>query len=80
MNKLAAEKVAARLVSKIDFDNKLISFTRKITSNKRIPKTEAPNKLNSWITKYYHFFLGINYFTSNGGSQNPFVYQSTLIP
>ena len=38
-NKLAAENVAARLkqanvVGKTDFDNKLISFNRKIISNK----------------------------------------------
>ena len=38
-NKLAAEHFAARLtqanlVSKTNFDNKLISFNRKITSNK----------------------------------------------
>ena len=40
-NKLAAENFAARLkqinlVKKTDFDNKLISFNRKITSNKTI--------------------------------------------
>ena len=39
-NRLARENVHARLkqtnlVSKTDFDNKLISFNRKITSNKR---------------------------------------------
>ena len=40
-NKLTTEKIAARfkqakIVSKTDFDNKLISFTRKSTSNQNI--------------------------------------------
>ena len=48
-NKLTAENFAVRLkqanlVSKTDFDNKIISFNRKITSNKnkifRSPKKE----------------------------------------
>ena len=33
-NKLTAENVNARLVSKTDFDNKLISFNKKIALNK----------------------------------------------
>ena len=33
-NKLTAENVTARLVSKTDFDNKLISFNKKIALNK----------------------------------------------
>ena len=33
-NKLTAENVTARLVSKTDFDNKLISFNNKIALNK----------------------------------------------
>ena len=30
------------------------------------------------MTKYYNFFLGRIYFTSNDGSQNTFVYQLTF--
>ena len=51
-------------------------FYRKITSNKT-KHLEVQNKLNSLITKDYSFFLGRIYFTSNDGSQNTFVYQST---
>ena len=64
-------------MNKTDFDNKLISFNRKITSN--ITKyLEIQKKLNSLRTKDYNFFLGRIYFTSNDGSQNIFVYQATL--
>ena len=81
-NKLTAENFAAKLkqvnlVSKTDFDNKLISFNRKITSNKT-KYLEVLRKLTSLTTKDYNFFLGRIYFTSNDGSQNTFVYQSTL--
>ena len=55
-------------MSKTYFDNKLISFNRKITSK----------KLNILTTKDYNFFLSRIYFTSNDGSQNTFVYQPTL--
>ena len=65
------------LVSKTDFNNKLISFKRKITSNKT-KYLEGQKKLNSLTTKDYNFFLGRNYFTSNDGSQNMFIYQPTL--
>ena len=82
-NKLTAEKFRARLkqanlVSKIDFDNKITSFNKRITSNK--PKhLEVQKKLNSLITKdYYNFFLGRIYLTSYDGSQNTFIYQPTL--
>ena len=68
---------------KTDFDNKLINFDRKITSNftkylevqkkkKKKKKKKKPNKKRLWP------FLGRIYFTSNGGSQNTFVYQPTL--
>ena len=53
-------------MSKTDFNNKLISFNRKLP-----PKTkylEVQKKLNSLITKDYSFFLGRIYFTSNDGS------------
>ena len=49
-------------MGKTTFDNKLISFNRKIASNK---------------IKYLEFVLVTNYFTSNDGSQSTFVYQRT---
>ena len=80
--KLTAENFEARLkqgnlVNKSDFDNKLTSFNRRITLNKR-NYLEVQNTLNSLRRKYYSFFLGRTYFTSNDGSQNTFVYQPTL--
>ena len=56
-------------MSKTDFDNKLVSFNRKITSNKTM-YLEVQKKLNSLITK--------DYFTSNDVFQNTFLYQPTL--
>ena len=81
-NKLTAEDFAARLkqadlVTKIDFDNKLTSFNRKITSNKK-KHLEDQKKINSLIAKDCNIFVGKNYFTSNDGYQNTFVYQPTL--
>ena len=75
--KLTAENFAARLkqaafVNKTDFDNKLTSFNKRLTSNKT-KNLEVQKKLNSLITKDYKIC-----FTSNDGSQNTFVYQSTL--
>ena len=64
-------------MSKTDFYNKLISFNRKITSNEN-KYLEVQKKLNSLTTKYYIFFLGSTYFTSNDESQNIFVHQTTL--
>ena len=81
-NKLTAENFTARLkqanlVTKTDFDKKLTSFNRKITSNKT-KYLEVQKKLNGLITKEYNFFLGRIYFTSNDeGSQNTFAYQPT---
>ena len=80
--KLTAENFAARLnqcdlVNKTDFDNKLTSFNRQITSNKT-KHLEVQKKQNSLITKDYNFFLGGIYFTSNDVSKNTFVYQPTL--
>ena len=82
LNKSTAENFAARLtqansVSKTDFDNKLISFNRKVTSNKR-KYLEVLIKLNNLTTKYCNFLLGRMYFTSNDGSQITFVNQPTL--
>ena len=58
-NKLTAESFAARLkhfnlVNKTDFDNNLISFNRKISSNK-IKYLKVKQKLNSLTTKDYIF-------------------------
>ena len=60
LNKLTAEYFAARstqanLVTKTDFDNKLISCNRKITSNKT-KRLEVLRKLDSLATKDYSFF------------------------
>ena len=60
-SKLTAENFTARLkqanlVNKTDFDKKLASFNRKITSNKT-KYLEVQKKLNSLITKDYNFFL-----------------------
>ena len=65
-NKLTAENFAARLkeadlMNKTDFDNKLTSFNRRITSNKS-KHLEVQKKLNSPVTKYYFFFRGQNLF------------------
>ena len=67
----------ANLVTKTDFDNKLTSFNKRITSNKT-KHLEVQKKLDSLITKDYGFFSGWIYFTSNYGSQNMFVYQPTF--
>ena len=80
-NKLTTEKFAERLsqvklVRKTGFDNKLISFNRKITSNKT-EHLEVIKKLISLTTKD-NFPLNRMYFTSNDGPQNTFVYQTTL--
>ena len=58
-NKLTAENFAAKLeqadlVNKTDFDNKLTSFNRRITSNKT-KHLEVQKKLSSLITKHYNF-------------------------
>ena len=71
--KLTAENFSAilkqaDLVNKTDFDNKLISFNRKITSNKT-KYLEVQKKQNSLTTKNYIFFLGRIYSTSNDGLQ-----------
>ena len=73
----------ANLVSKTHFDNKLISFNRKITSknklsNQKFSNLEIRKKLNSLITKDSVFFLGRIYFASNDASQNTFIYQPRL--
>ena len=79
LNKLTTEIFLQEvyLVNETDFDNKLMSFNRKITSNKT-KYLEVRKKLISLITNDYNFFLGRMYFTSNDGSQNTFVNQTTL--
>ena len=64
-------------MNKTDFDNKLTSFNRKITSTK-IKHLEFQKKLKSLITKDCNFLFGRIYFTSNEGSQSTFVYQPTI--
>ena len=64
-------------MSKTDFDNKVISFNKTITSNET-KYLEVQKKLNSLTTKYHNFFLNRMYFTTNDESQNMFVYQPTL--
>ena len=61
LDTLTTEKFAARLkqadlVNKTDFDNKLISWDRAITSNKT-NYLEVQKKLNCLITKDYNLFL-----------------------
>ena len=78
---LTAENFAARLkqatlASKTDFNNKLTSFIKRITSIKKTFRSSK--KLNSLITKDYNFFFGKIYFTNNDGSQNTFACQPTL--
>ena len=82
-NKLTTENFAARLkqtnlVSKTDFDNKLTSFNRKITSNKTKYLEVQKKKLSNLITKDYNFFLDRMYFISNHGFQKMLVFQATL--
>ena len=82
-NKLTAESFAARLkqanlVSKTDFDNKLTSYNKRITSN--ITKyLEAQKKLDSLTTNDYIFFLGRMCFTSNDEIKTPLFINQHLI-
>ena len=80
-NKLRAENFTARLKqadleSKTDFDNKLTSFNKQITSNKT-KHLKVQKKLNSLITKDYNFLLGRIYFATNDRSENTFIYEPT---
>ena len=67
----------ANLVRKPDVDKKLISFNRKITSNKT-KYLKLKKKLSSTTIKDFKFFIGKICFKSNDWSQNMFVYQPTL--
>ena len=82
-NKLTAEYFAAgvkqvNLVNKNDFYNKLISFNRKITSQKT-KYLGVQNKFNSLIRKSYNSFLVRICFTSNDKYQNIFFINQHLI-
>ena len=73
-NKLTAENFAARLkqpnlVTKTDFDNKITSYNRRITSN-NTKYSEVQKKLDSLMTNDYNFYLGRMYFASNDESHN----------
>ena len=74
---LATRLKQTNLVRKIDFENKLISFKRKINSNKT-KYLEVQKKLNSLTIKDHNFFVGRTYFRSNDRTQNTFVYQLTF--
>ena len=63
-------------MNKNDFDNKLTSFNKHITSN-NAKHLEVQKELNGLITKGY-YFSGRICFASNDGSQNTFVCQPTL--
>ena len=76
-NKLTAEDFAGRLkqvylVRKNGVNNKLISFSWKIISNKT-KYLELLKKLDSLTTKDYNFLLGRMYFTSDDGHQNTYI-------
>ena len=65
-------------MNKTDFDSKLKTFNRRITSNKA-KHLGNQKKLNNLITKDNNFFSGRIYITSTDGSQNTFAYQPKLI-
>ena len=65
-------------MNKTDFDNKLTRLNKRMTSNKA-KHLEVQKKLNSLMTKYYNFFLGRIYFTSNDKSQNTLFINQHLI-
>ena len=81
---LASKNDIANFVNKTDFDDKLKNLNKKVTSNKtkyvfdENELNELSKKAEAISTKYYSFFLGRMYFTSDDGSQNKFVYQPTL--
>ena len=60
-----------------NLDNKLISFNKKITSNKT-KYLEVQKKLDSLTTKCCNVFSGRMYFTIDDASQNMFVYTLEL--
>ena len=71
--KLKKKKKITDWLTKTEFDNKLTSFNKRITSNKT-KHIKVEKKPESLITNNYNFFLGRTYFTSNDGFQNMFFY------
>ena len=81
---LIAENFVARLKQanlepKTGFDNKLISFNRKISSNKTKYLEVQKKLIIIFIINDYNFFLDKMYFTSNDVSQNTLVINQHLI-
>ena len=82
----ASKSDIANLVNKTDFDNKRLSFNKRINSNKtkhvliESELNELSEKVKLLSTKDYSFFLRRIYFTSNDGSvsNEVFVYHPTL--
>ena len=80
---LVSKNDIANFVNKTDFDDKLKNLNKKVTSNKtkhvfdENELKKLSKKAETISTKYYSFFLGRMYFTSDG-SQNKFVYQPTF--
>ena len=77
-NKLAADVFNARiaqanLITKTEFDAKLSSLNRKITSNKT-KHLFVENKLNKLKTFDFGYFIGKSYFDEDG-TQNSLVFQ-----
>ena len=77
-NKLTAEKLAAglaqaNLVRKTDFDNKLLSLNKKITSNKT-KHSIVENELKKLETFDSIYFRGKSHFEEDG-TQNYLVFQ-----
>ena len=76
-NKLAVDVfntrlTQANLVTKTDFDAKLLGFNRKITKNKT-DHLLVQNELNKLKTFDSSYFIGKNYF-ENDGAQNYLVF------
>ena len=75
-NKLAVDVFNARkanLITKTDFDAKLLSFNKKITQNKtKILLVES--ELNKLKTFYSGYFIGKSHFEEDG-TQNNLVFQ-----
>ena len=77
-NKLTAENFAERLkqenlVTETDFNNKLTSLNRKITSNKT-NQLVTENELKRLKTFDQGYFVGRNYFDESG-TQNYYIFQ-----
>ena len=81
LNKVTAENATARLalanlITKTDFDAKLSSLNRKITSNKT-KSLLIENELKNLKTFDLGYFIGTSHFDEDG-AQNYLVFQPTL--